>query len=796
MVGLTFGRLAHGQQKPGAAEKGAIIGSVFDVETKGPIEFADVILVSRQDSSLVGGSVSDKSGKFTLTGIKAGSYSLRIQILGYDIKAISSVLLSESHPQLNLGKIYLRPSAIKLPDVVTEGTPWSMTYQLDKKVIDVSQMKTASAGSAADVLANVPSVNVDIDGNVSLRGSSNFQVLIDGRPSVMSAQDALQQIPASSIKNIEISTNPTAKYDASGDAGIINIILKKNSNLGWSGMVNVTGGLDDKYGANYIVQYKTPLLGYNIGLDFNRRSFPGTNRQEKQFILGSNTSYLNSDGTMLWQRILSGLRGGLDINVSEDDNLTLGGGYGTRAFHRLATLNYDQWSVVDPQQLNYLDNTNHDHYGNYYELNANYLHKFDAGGHELTGNASYRHNGSDESSVSTATQEASLLNGTQTTEQGPQNELRGNIDYTLPINGSEKFSAGSEFFSRIYQDINKLYVYDTATTAFQFQGPFSHNNNFNRTRFAAYSMFSDRWDSLQVQLGFRTEYTYQLVEQADTNQRFAFSRWDYFPSIHSSYSLAGGTQIMASYARRINRPDGGDLEPFYSWFDANNVHIGNPALRPELIDSYDIGVQIFVGPVSLTNDVYYRFTHDKLKDIFLVYADNVTLRTVANVGTDQSLGYEFGVLFNPIKMWQFNLMGDLYDYRISGAIQNVPFANESLDWDIKSNNTFTISPSTQIQLDTRYFSPSVTAQGKWGGYFTTDLAVRQDIWGKNLSLTVQANDVFNTGRREFTSEGVGFYNYNYYYRRAPVVLLNLKYNFNNFKEDKKPGNNQDENGNS
>lgn len=792
LISLILISVTYAQQTP-VDSGGTVTGRVYDQETGNPVEFANVILFSSADSSKSALDATGRNGEFTLRHIRPGFYFLQIQIIGYALRVIDQIHILRLRRAYNLGRIYISPTAIRLPNVVSEGRRSAVTYELDKQVIDVSQIKTALAGTAADVLENVPSVNVDINGNVSLRGSSSFQVLVDGRPSVMNAQDALQQIPASSIKSIEIMTNPTAKYDASGSAGIINIVLRKNSNLGLSGIVNLMGGLDDKYGGNFILQYKTPFLSYDFGLDLNRRSYPGTNKQEKQFIIGSNTSFLNSDGNMLWQRIVSGVRGGLGFNFDRSDNLTLGGRYGTRAFHRFATLNFSQWTVEDPQKLYYLDNTNHNHSGNFYELNANYQHEFGKNGHEIVGNVSYQYSSSDETSMSTATQFATQIGGTKTTELGPQHELRGNIDYTLPIGKYEKFSAGSEFFSRIYQDINKLFVFDTTTSAFDFQAPYSHDNNFNRTRFAAYSMFSDRWDSLQVQIGFRTEYTYQLVAQTDTNQRFTFSRWDYFPSLHTSYSFAGGTQIMASYTRRIDRPDGGDLEPFYSWFDANNVHLGNPTVRPDLIDSYDVGVQTGVGPITLSNDVYYRFTHDKRKDIFSVYAPNVTLRTVANVGTDQSLGYEFGVAFNPVSFWQLNLMGDIYDYKISGVIASIPFSNESVDWNIKSNNTFSFSPSTEVQLNTRYYSPSVTAQGTWGGYFTTDLAVKQEIIGKTLTLTLQANDLFSTGRREFTSQGVDFYNYNYYYRRAPMVVLNLRYTFNNYKSHTESSGGQSEN---
>ncbi len=764
-----------------------ISGRVLDLETKQPVQFANVILFTAKDSAQVTGTMTDGAGKFALTGVKPGSYFIRVQIIGYAVKLIRHVRLSSARPSFNIGSVYLKPSAISLPDVVAEGRRSPITFQPGKQVIDVNQIKTAAGGTAADVLENVPSVSVDINGNVSLRGSSNFQVLINGRPSIMSAQNALQQLPASSIKNIQIITNPSAKYDASGAAGIINIILKKNSDLGWSGIVNLMSGLEDKYGGNVILQYRRPSVSYELGVDFNRRTFPGTNRQEKQFIIGQNTSYLNSNGTVLWQRILSGVQGGIDFNLSSNDNLSLSGRYGGRTFHHYSSLSTDQYSIAQPSQLNYLDNHNFNDFGTFYAINANYQHKFNNHGHQISAYLSLRRHSSNSAAISTATQLNTTLNGTQTSELGPHTELRGNVDYALPINTAEKFSAGSEFFTRNYQDVNQLFSFDSTTGDYIFQAPFSHTNDFKRARFAAYSLFSDKWDSLAIQVGIRTEYTYQYVAQADSSQSYKFSRWDYFPSLSASYNFGTGTQLMASYTRRIERPDGGDLEPYYSWFDANTVHIGNPALKPELIDSYEMGMETFIGSATFSNDLYYRFTSDKIEDINSVYAENVTLTSVANVGNDYALGYEFSLQFRPVKLWEFNLMGTAYDYKISGAISNQSFARESFDWGIKYNNTFNLTHTTEAQLNVRYHSPSVTAQGTWGGYFITDLAVRQDLIAKVLSLTLQANDLLATGRREFTSQGSDFYEHVFYFREAPMVMLNLQYNFNDFKS--KSGNN-------
>lgn len=787
---LTISLFGQQQQNKG---RGSIRGEVIDSETHKPIQFSNIILFNQKDSTQVTGTVSDINGVFNLNKLPIGKYYLFVQFVGYARAVDNNIIISNLDLNKDVGKIFLKPTSIKMGNVVVEGQRSPISFQLDKKVIDVSQMHTAMAGNAADVLENVPSVSVDIDGNVSLRGSTNFTVMINGRPSILSAQDALQQIPASSIQSIEIITNPSAKYDASGSAGIINIILKKNKNLGLSGIIDLNGGLRNKYGGSFLFQYKTQSIGYNLGFDYNRRSFPGSNRQEKQFILGDTTSYLNSNGDMLWQRTNMEIRGGLDFNLGENDNLSFGTSYGSRKFLRNSALSYSQWTNLDPGIFNYLNNTNHNHSGPYYELTTNYLHNFGSKDYQLTGDFSYRHWNSNETSQSVATQTSNQVNGTKTTELGPESEARGKVDYVMPITQTSKFSAGSEFFSRISQDINKLYIFDTTSHIYQFQPQFSNTNDFNRTRFAAYSLWSNQWDSLGLQLGLRAEYTYQSVKLEETSQQFSLSRWDIFPSIHSSYNFSGGTQLMASYTRRIDRPDGGDLEPFYTWYDANDVHIGNPNVKPELTDSYEIGFQTFIGKILLSNDFYYRYTHDKREDINSVYAENVTLRTVANVGHDQSFGAEFMTIFNPLDFWEFNFTGDLYDYKISGVISSQSFARESFNWSIKNNNIFKIGTLTEIQLNTRYYSPSVTAQGKWQGYFTTDLAVKEDLIKKELSLTLQVNDLLQTGKREFTSQGVDFYNYNYFTRQSPTVILDLRYNFNNYKEKNSGEDNQQDN---
>ena len=763
---------------------GSISGSVFDANDGSPIIYANVVLLSAKDTSQVKGTTTDNEGKFVLRSIPFGNYVLGVQFVGYEKKRIS-VSLSASMKNVELSRINLKPSSVELKDVVVEGRKPPLTYEIDKKVIDVDQMQTVTSGNAADVLENIPSVSVDIDGNVSLRGSSNFTVLIDGRPSVMDAQDALQQIPASAIKSIELMTNPSAKYDAEGNAGIINIKLKKDDNLGLSGIVNANTGLNNKYGGGFIMQYKTPSLNYNFSIDYNRRTYPGTSTQEQQFILDGNNSYLNSDGIRNRNRNSFGFRGGLDFNLGENNLISMGARYGSRSGGNNSNLNYMEWSDSIPQPDFYYSANTRERSGSYYAANLNYDRKFEDKGHSLTAEFFLSHRKSDELTLSAETQNGAQISGKKTTEAGPSTEFRGKIDFSLPLGEKSKFETGSKGEINISQDGNNYYEYNTATSNYEFQSLFSNTTDYNRRELAVYSIYSNEWGNLGFQGGVRGEYTYRTIDLTANNQSFSIDRWDFFPTLHSSYKFEGGSQLMASYTRRIDRPHGWQLEPFDTWMDANNVRHGNPALQPEFIDSYEIGFQTFLGQISLSNDFYYKISHNKVEFVRSAYSNNVTLTTFENVGQDYSLGTEFMLTFDPIvKIWNLNLTGDVYDYRINGVIFNQSYENTSFNWSTRFSNKVTITNSTSLELNVRYNSPTVSSQGRREGYFRTDAAIKKDFMNKRLSLTLQIRDLFKTGKWEFTSQGADYFSYNHFTREAPSVMLNIKFNFNNYEAEK------------
>jgi outer membrane receptor protein involved in Fe transport len=771
--------IAFAQQRQGNFSGGSISGKVIDSSTKHTIEYANIVVFSLKDSSMVTGGVTNSEGLFNLSIDRPGNFKVEIRFIGYDTEVIETSL-KQSNFNIDLGEIQIHPTALLLENIVIEGNRAPVTYEIDKKVISPDQMQTVISGNAADVLANVPSVQVDVEGNVSLRGSQNFTVLIDGRPSLMDPQDALQQISATSIDKIEIITNPTAKYDADGTAGIINIIMKKNLGQELSGIFNANAGMYDTYGGNFLINYQDGFKA-NIGLDYNQRNFSGDQTQSNVYYLENGTSTINSLGEIERRRISFEGRAGIEFDLSDNDILTFGVRGGKREGGFNSNTNFTEFTSSDPSEFQYTGNNERTREGIYYSLNSNYTRTFGLQGHQLLAEFLFSKQSSDEFTRTAEFDDVSQISGKKTTESGPSTDFRGKIDYTLPFSDVSKFEAGYQGEIELSDENNDLYEYNPSTNEYEIQSQFSNLTEYNESQHSLYSMYSDMLWNLNYQLGLRAEFTYRNIQSPLFNQTFNIDRIDYFPSLHTSYKFTPVSTIMASYSRRINRPGGWALEPFPTWVDANNVRIGNPNLLPEFINSYETGIQTVLGSVSVSTELYFRMTTNKIEPVRTALEENVTLTTFGNVGEDYSLGAELMLIFDPLSFWNINFMGNVYNYRIEGTILDKPFSNESINWQTRMNNTFKLWSSTQIQFNSNYTSPTVTSQGEWAGYFSSDLSIRQELISSILAVTLQIRDLFGTTKREYTSQGTNLYNYNYFDMHTPVLTLNLRYTFNNYK---------------
>lgn len=775
---LIFSTAVLPQERTGNFQ-GQLSGKVIDSSTRHTIEYANIVVFSLKDSSMVTGGVTNNEGLFNITLNRPGRFKVEIRFIGYDTEK-REVAITPANPNVNLGEILIHPSAINLSDVVVQGERSPVTYQIDKKVISPDQMQTVISGNAADVLANVPSVQVDVEGNVSLRGSDNFTVLIDGRPTLLDPQDALQQIAAASIDKIEIITNPAAKYDAQGTAGIINIILKKNISQGLNGIVNANAGMYDSYGGNVLVNYQDGFK-LNFGLDYNKRYFPGDRTQKNIYFLENGTSTINSIGDFNRGRTSFEGRAGIEFSFGENNLLNFGFRGGQREGGMTANQNFTQSSSVDSVYFNYIGKSDRNREGTYYSLNSNYNRTFNSEGHQILAEIVFDRQNSDEYTITSEFNGGNQFGGRKTTENGPETNFRGKIDYSLPFSDVSKFEAGYQGEIEKSDENTALFEFNPENNQYEIQPEFTNLTKYYDSQHSLYSMYSNMFWVLNYQLGLRAEFTYRNIEAPFINQTFNIDRTDYFPSLHTSYKLSDVSTLMASYSRRINRPGGWALEPFPTWIDANNVRIGNPDLLPEFIDSYETGFQTAFAGVSFSTELYYRLTKNKIEPVRSALEENVTLTSFSNVGKDRSAGAEVMMIFDPVSFWNVNLTGNLYDYRIEGNVLDEPFSRTSFNWQARMNNTLKLWSSTQVQFNLNYNSPTVSSQGRWEEFFSSDLSVRQELIPNILSLTLQIRDVFSTTKREFTSEGRNLYNYNYFDMHTPALMLNLRYTFNNYK---------------
>ncbi|MCB0274226.1 MAG: TonB-dependent receptor [Calditrichaeota bacterium] len=767
-----------------AAQRGGILsGAVVDAQQGAPIEYANIVLTGEADTTLKNGTITNDRGQFLLEGIRPGRYRVEVFFLGYETQRFPNVRIAGRGEKTDLGSIKLSQTLIAAEGVSVEGERAAISYQIDKKVISVDQQHTSASGSAIDVLENVPSVTVDIEGNVSLRGSGNFRVLIDGRPTILDPADALEQVPAGTIDNIEIITNPSARYDPEGTAGIINIILKKNRQKRRSAMVNLNSGLRDKYGADFLGEYHSDRYSLTVGLDYNNRNFTGEGLQENTTSLNGTSSYIYSDGDNTRGHESMGLRAELGIDLTPNDHLSFSGRYGDRSFSRDAEQDFQQWSQADPARSNYTSLAERGRSGERYQLAGSFQHNFAGKGHQVMADLSYRYGNGDEITTNELRDAAGVISdGQRSTESGPGRELEIKLDYTLPLGEERKFEAGYQSELQRDEEETGLALYEQAAGGYVNQPLFGYLVRSQQDEHALYTLYAGKWGNLGYQGGLRAEYTDRLIELVKTAEQFTIDRWDFFPSAHISYHFADGRQMMTSYTRRIDRPRAWNLEPFQTWMDAYNVRTGNPALKPEYIDSYELGYQTFFGKNLFSVEGYHRRTINKIEQVRSVYDENVTLHTVENIGRDYASGSELLLNLALLKRWDVNLMGNVYHYRVEGRLLSQDFSRESINWGSRISNTFKIRKNLQLQLDGDYRSPSVSAQGRREGFFVTNTAVKYDVLPQQLSVTLQVRDLFGTARYEFTSRGADFYNYSYFTRESPIVMLNVRYNFNHFKQ--------------
>ena len=567
-----------------------VTGRVYNEETKAPVEYANIVLVSKRDTTQIFGNVTNEDGVFSITKMRPGRYTLEVQFMGYAKKTVENLMVRPGSETFDAGDIYLKPELVNLDQVTVEADRVSVAFQIDKKVINVGSQSVSASGTAVDVLENVPSVTVDIEGNVSLRGSENFTVLVDGRPTILEPNEILQQLPASKIENLEIITNPSAKFNPEGVAGIINVIMKKNKLEGVSGIISSSASNNGSYGGDAMFSYRNHKYAASISADYNNREFSGDREAERIMTRTDGSVFTtNSDGGMNFSMAPYSVRGGFEYYPTDMDVVSLNLSMGNRTRNRDSKMTYEESLSTSSLVSEYLSVDESSRGGNYLGVSMDFQHKFNKDGHEILGQFNFRtRDGEDEDLNYMMDKNNVITEGRKTIESGPNQDITMKLDYTWPINKTDKFEAGVQSEFEPSEESNDVYYYNTKSGEYDFQDLYSHVANYDKNIHAAYSIYSFARGRLGLQGGLRGEYTDRIVELKGEDKSFEINRVDLFPSAHLSWQQTEKTQFMSSYTRRIQRPRGHYMEPFITWRDAYTVQQGNPDIEPEYIDSYEM----------------------------------------------------------------------------------------------------------------------------------------------------------------------------------------------------------------
>ncbi|MDD2634452.1 MAG: outer membrane beta-barrel family protein [Bacteroidales bacterium] len=789
---LSFAQKAHNaNQNNKKTPEGVVTGYVLEKKNGSPIEFANIVIYSKKDSSIVSGGITNKNGYFRIDKIKYGKFFVEINFIGYGKHIIPEILIKPDNKELNLGKINLAINAEMLNEINIEANVNHVDYRLDRKVVNVNQDIISAGASAVEVLENVPSIETDMDGNVSLRGTESFLVLVDGRPSPIQGSEALQQIPANTIESIEIITNPSAKYEADGVGGIINVVLKKDKRQGYNGQISANYGTYNSYGANALFNFRTEKINFFVGGEYGNRIFEGDGISNSETFLGGDTSFnLNNTSSNYHRRQSGSGRAGLDIYLNDNEIITISGRYGISGFGRGGDTWAESFYLAGENQFNqyyYLSDNSLLAQRSYFSGDINYMKKFKDPGHELQIYGSISGDAKDENSTyneevtdAEANPLGNIISEYRNIEIGNGKTLTGKADYVLPLFEQAKFEAGYQIKYSAEDNDYRLqtlsateWIDDTTQL-----NPYTYSQNIQ----SGYLMFSNFWNKLGYQFGLRTEYTDRLFHQTSTDQKWQYDKFDFFPSVHLSYQLPADMQLLASYSRRLERPRGWYLDPFVKLIDPNNIRKGNPNLLPEYTNSFDLSLQKKFGANFISLEGYARQTNNKIERITQVYEPDpsIYLMSFDNIGEDLSIGGELMANLNLTSWYNLNLSGTVYYYEIISELYD---SKNTITWRTRLNNTFRLKKSgTSIQVGAFYRGPSISAQSTREAMWMANIGVRQEFLDRKLSVSINVRNAFLTMKRETTTETANIYSYSLRQPKMPMFNISVTYKINDFKK--------------
>ncbi|SDB93409.1 outer membrane beta-barrel family protein [Williamwhitmania taraxaci] len=703
-------------------------------------------------------------------------------------------MITPKSPEVDLGIITLSPTSQAVEGVTITGRKEMMTHSLDKKVVNVEKDLANIGGSALDVMQNVPSVTVDFDGNVSLRGSSNVNILIDGKPSQMTSLD---QLPAAMIESVEVVTNPSVKYDPDGMAGIINIVLKKQKITGTNGMVSLNAGTNNRYMGSVNLNFKKDAWNFFTNIDYRHFTMSGYSNSTSKNDFGS-VAKLDQVGDFDRKMDFGGARFGVDYTFGSKNTLSFTSWFNGRIVagdDLLKSTSYDGLNQVSNYYQQKRHSTSKD--GIESDITLSYRKEFETKGRNLTVDLFV--STGDEISNSDQTKDfynniytLPALEKTETLSPGLSYTLQS--DYVTPIGNGGRLETGVKADIKNPTNDYSIWNYNYTTNIWDLDTQYSNDFDYKLQVYSAYASYSNTLGKLAYTTGIRVEESHSESKQKTTDQNYKKNLISYFPSLHLKYTIVENHDLSLSYSRRINRPRSRVLNPFTIKQDQENISYGNPTINPEYVNSYEIGYGFQKNKTNVTTTFFYRQTDD-------VIAQQVSLNngiyetTYDNLNKSVNYGFETVASSPLFKWWRVNASYSYFHAEIDGAGVTSD-AKSSNSWTTKASSSITLPFKIEFQQSFNYRSPIVTSgtgghgfsaggQGKMKEMWSMDMGLKKDIMKGKGSLSLRISDIFKTTTYYSTTYGTNFERSYERGRDSQMIFVGFTYKINDYRRSSK-----------
>lgn len=748
-----------------AQNNGKITGNVIDNNTRGAVSFVSVSLMDQITKANVRSTQTDINGNFVLDNLPVGVFSLRLSFVGYTPVTKDSIVLDKNNSVLSLRDMQMNVSRNQmLKEVTVTANRATLQNQDGKKVFAVNQSLVSRGGNAADLLKNVPTLQIDDSGNVSLRGSNRVKVLVDGKPSVIAngnIAQVLQSIPANSIESIEVIPNPPAKYDANGE-GIINIILKKNTSPGLNGSVAIGVGTRDNYNADAGLSYQNSKVNLYGNYSLKNENTYSTGVQYLTFLKPTDSvGYSKETFPSVTRNKIQLFKAGIDYSFAPGSTLGISGSFNLRDAHRNEGLTFNDFAPDGTLIRSYNRYNTSDNNGNSHEFDLDYRQRFKKPKEELTFNFAYAHGSS--SDYGQYKTHFNSIHG----EQAPVidtpliSDVRNNItnyniqaDYVLPIGKAGQFSAG--YRSQITLGKNDQYAYRVFAAGnapfYAFTSFFSSNNQVH----AVYLNYRDRVANFSYEVGLRGEDSHLNGALIDYNTGNSIITAPVkvpdkglYPSVLLTEKLENNSRLQFSYANRVLRPTGRQINSTTDFSDPENYYKGNPGLIPENIYNLELDYSKTWQNISLTSGIYHNRVNNVLQNIQTEPVNDETTTTPENLGRQTTTGLELIGRFDVVKGWDLTANANIFARHNDAVPQFGIAADNGLSWNANVTSNVTLLERLSFQIHADYRAPYLNVQDKNRAVFGLDAAAKYDFAGSRASLSFNANDIFNSRRGAF-----------------------------------------------